>query len=123
MATFRRRQVWNEKLPWGRYPLKGLLGDADSSITPTNFDSRGEGPHLVPRRKRYHSPLKERPWCPACGVHAWVVVIGDDQYRDPFLTCSGCKETYRMDMTPLDRTYAYRDDILMPDEVRLKYVR
>jgi hypothetical protein len=40
-----------------------------------------------------------------------------------FLACGQCHETFRMDMTPLDFQYAWRDGIPMPKEVKLKYHR
>lgn len=121
MAKDKRRRE-DVSLPWGRDPLKDLLGGGPRR-NPKNFDPRKDRDKPRKRRRRYYSPLKERPRCPACGEHKWIIVLDDYRYRDPFLVCGECPETFRMDMTPLDFQYAWRDDIPMPQEVRLKFTR
>lgn len=73
------------------------------------------------RRKRHFSPKKDRPPCPACGVKHWLIVDDHATYRDPFLECGSCHESFRTDLSPLDFRYAWRDGIEMPKEVKQKH--
>jgi transcription elongation factor Elf1 len=106
------------KLPWGRNPLEGLL---ISFGTIRSYDSKHPEKTPKKKRKRYYSPQKDRPACPKCSAHRWVIVSDDERYRDPFLICNSCLETFRTDMTPLDFQYAWRDEIPMPQEIKFKY--
>lgn len=124
MAKDKQRE--DLSLPWGRDPLKGLL-DVSQHTKPLHFDAKKFSARAQqarqPKRKRYYSPLRARPWCKCCGVHHWIVILDDARYRDPFLMCCECKETYRMDMSVLDLRYAWRDGIRMPAEVQLKHTK
>lgn len=72
------------------------------------------------RRVRYMASffrIRRAFRCPDCGHKVIWMVEGHPNYRDPFLECAACKSTYRLDKTPLDLTFAWRDGIKMPFEV------
>lgn len=86
-----------------------------------------QGPERAPRRRMLPPAPDRRPPqlrlrkrlskpCP-CGHHQWTIVRNHDRYRDPFLQCQGCESSFRMNRTPLDIQFAWRDGIPMPDEV------
>jgi len=56
--------------------------------------------------------------CKKCNENVWLFITDSDRYRDRFRQCATCGKTYRMDMSPLDLNYAWRDGIPMPLEVR-----
>lgn len=55
--------------------------------------------------------------CP-CGARVWRIIKDDPRYRDPFLRCMGCFAHFRMDRTKLELAYAWRDGIIMPEEIK-----
>jgi transcription elongation factor Elf1 len=112
--------------PWGT-PLEDLI-ELDSVERPkpqlrfVTSPTETPGP-VKTKRKRSYSPLKSRPACPSCSAWHWIVVTDHEKYRDPFLECGGCRETFRSDLSPLDLQYAWRDGIEMPEEIKQKHER
>lgn len=95
-----------------------LEADSTEPLAPL---PRPEPVALKRKRKRSFSPKKDRPACAACGIKHWLIITDHEAYRDPFLECGGCKQTFRMDLSPFDIAYAWRDGIQMPQEVQFRY--
>lgn len=117
----KRKKPDDIKLPWGRNPLEGLLAPYGTLRSYNNAKKDQVEEPVKKKKKRYYSPKKDRPSCAKCGDHRWSVVSDSEFYRDLFLVCSGCSETFRTDLTPLDFQYAWRDGIPMPHEVKFKF--
>ena len=72
-----------------------------------------------PNRRTRTRARKDRGPCPVCSQRDWLIISDHELYRDRFLECGVCGSNFRMDLTPLDFRYAWRDGIPMPKGLTL----